>query len=96
MHFHETERGVVNDFILHDFCGHQAVELRARINMIYLIDIHSILSEVHEFLSGKMARYKIPKSIVIMNELPTTVWGKIKKVELKRKHRERYQSVDHT
>jgi fatty-acyl-CoA synthase len=46
------------------------------------------LLDVHQFLQGKVARYKFPTLIEIVDSLPTTVWGKIKKGELKERHRE--------
>lgn len=45
------------------------------------------LSDLHRFLQGKVARYKFPTLIDIVDSLPTTVWGKIKKAELKERHR---------
>jgi fatty-acyl-CoA synthase len=42
------------------------------------------INEVFDFLDGKLARYKFPKYIEHVNDLPKTVWGKIKKSELKK------------
>jgi fatty-acyl-CoA synthase len=42
--------------------------------------------EIYEYLDGKVARYKFPKHIVFMEELPMTASGKIKKVELKERY----------
>ncbi|MDY6879697.1 MAG: AMP-binding protein [Desulfatiglans sp.] len=39
--------------------------------------------EVHDFLQGKVARYKYPSHVKIMDELPMTGSGKIQKVKLK-------------
>lgn len=44
------------------------------------------LGEVHGFLDGKVAKYKFPSLLEIVEALPTTVWGKIKKAELKATH----------
>ncbi|WP_426228233.1 o-succinylbenzoate--CoA ligase [Pseudarthrobacter sp. DSP2-3-2b1] len=40
--------------------------------------------QVREHLSGRLARYKIPKSYVFVDEMPRTASGKIRKVELKK------------
>ena len=37
-----------------------------------------------EFLSGRLARYKIPRSVVFVDELPRTASGKIRKTDLRR------------
>ena len=39
---------------------------------------------VREFAGGKLAHYKIPRYIKIVNEFPMTVTGKIRKVEMRR------------
>jgi fatty-acyl-CoA synthase len=44
------------------------------------------LKDVHQFLNGKVAKYKFPTLIEISDSLPTTVWGKLKKAELKERH----------
>lgn len=44
------------------------------------------LPEIHAFLEGKVAKYKYPKEIQILKELPMTTTGKIKKSELKEKY----------
>jgi fatty-acyl-CoA synthase len=41
------------------------------------------LEEVHQFLEGKVARYKYPQRVEILSALPVTSSGKIKKAELK-------------
>ena len=46
------------------------------------------LAEVHEFLAGNVAKYKIPTCMEILDAMPTTVWGKLKKAELKKMHME--------
>ena len=42
------------------------------------------MEEIRSFLDGKLARYKFPKKIHLLNALPATVTGKIKKEVLKR------------
>ncbi|GAB6161765.1 long-chain fatty acid--CoA ligase [Desulfothermus naphthae] len=42
--------------------------------------------EIYDFLEGKIARYKYPRHIKFIDELPMTASGKIKKVELKKKY----------
>jgi fatty-acyl-CoA synthase len=41
------------------------------------------LEELHGFLRGKVAKYKYPSMIQIVDTFPRTVWGKIKKNELR-------------
>jgi fatty-acyl-CoA synthase len=43
---------------------------------------------LHEFCSGRLAHYKIPRYVRIVDEFPMTVTGKVRKVEM------RAQSVD--
>jgi fatty-acyl-CoA synthase len=43
--------------------------------------------EIFEFLKGKMARYKIPKYVEYVEELPKTASGKIQKFILKEMHK---------
>jgi acyl-CoA synthetase (AMP-forming)/AMP-acid ligase II len=45
------------------------------------------LEEVKEFLRGRLARYKIPKRIVVVGELPKTGTGKIQKFILREQTR---------
>ncbi|HWG13454.1 MAG TPA: AMP-binding protein [Streptosporangiaceae bacterium] len=40
---------------------------------------------VREFCSGKVARYKIPRYVHVVDEFPMTVTGKIRKVEMREK-----------
>lgn len=49
--------------------------------------------EVSEFLKGKVAKYKIPKYIEFVKELPKTASGKIQKFVLKEWHKNRVQGV---
>jgi fatty-acyl-CoA synthase len=43
--------------------------------------------EVFEFLKGKVAKYKIPKYVEVIEELPKTASGKIQKFILKERHK---------
>jgi fatty-acyl-CoA synthase len=40
---------------------------------------------VREFAAGKLAHYKIPRYVVVVDEFPMTVTGKIRKVEMREK-----------
>jgi fatty-acyl-CoA synthase len=40
-----------------------------------------------EFLSARLARYKLPKEIVFLSELPRTPYGKVVKGELRERWR---------
>jgi fatty-acyl-CoA synthase len=40
---------------------------------------------VREFASGKLAHYKIPRYVQIVDEFPMTVTGKVRKVEMREK-----------
>ena len=42
------------------------------------------LAEVHRFLEGRIARYKFPKELLLLPELPKTALGKVRKEELRR------------
>jgi fatty-acyl-CoA synthase len=44
------------------------------------------LEEIYEYLEGKVARFKYPRQIKIMEDLPLTTTMKIKKAELKEKY----------
>jgi fatty-acyl-CoA synthase len=44
--------------------------------------------ELIEFCRGKLARYKIPKSVVFVDALPRTAAGKVLKRELRKEYRE--------
>jgi fatty-acyl-CoA synthase len=44
--------------------------------------------EVKDFLRGRLARYKVPKRIAVVNELPKTGTGKIQKFVLRERARE--------
>jgi fatty-acyl-CoA synthase len=46
------------------------------------------LEEIHEYLEGKVAKYKYPTSLEFLKEFPMTTSGKVKKVELKKRERE--------
>ncbi len=41
------------------------------------------LEEIHQYLEGKLARYKFPRKLEILDELPLTETGKVKKAVLK-------------
>jgi fatty-acyl-CoA synthase len=45
-----------------------------------------VQKEALEFLRGKVAKYKIPKYIEFVEELPKTASGKIQKFLLKEQH----------
>ncbi len=49
--------------------------------------------EAFEFLKGKVAKYKIPKYVELIEELPKTASGKIQKFLLKEWHKNRVQGV---
>jgi fatty-acyl-CoA synthase len=40
--------------------------------------------DIRAHLDGRLARYKIPKSVVFVTEMPRTASGKIRKAELRR------------
>lgn len=42
--------------------------------------------ELRSHLDGRLARYKIPKSLVIVDDLPRTASGKIRKADLRREY----------
>lgn len=39
--------------------------------------------EVAQFCAGKLARFKIPRYVLLAEEFPMTVTGKIRKVEMR-------------
>jgi fatty-acyl-CoA synthase len=41
------------------------------------------IDTVHAHLDGKIARYKLPKNVVIVDELPRTASGKVRKADLR-------------
>lgn len=43
-----------------------------------------IETELRKYLEGKLARYKIPKSVLFVDEMPRTASGKIKKADLRK------------
>jgi len=45
------------------------------------------IEEIHEFLQGKVARYKFPSVVEVIDELPMTSTGKIRKVVLKEREK---------
>ena len=40
---------------------------------------------VREFAEGKLAHYKIPRYVMVVDEFPMTVTGKVRKVEMREK-----------
>ena len=44
-----------------------------------------ILDEVVSFLKGRVADYKLPEELVVMNDFPMTPTGKIRRPELVRR-----------
>jgi fatty-acyl-CoA synthase len=47
-------------------------------------DQHLSEDQLREHLDGRLARYKIPKSVVFVDDLPRTASGKIRKAELRK------------
>ena len=45
--------------------------------------------EIHQFLDGQVAKYKFPTHVEFVKELPLTTSGKIKKVDLKEREKEK-------
>lgn len=43
------------------------------------------LEEIHDFLAGKVAKYKYPTIVEILDEMPMTASGKIKRAEITKK-----------
>ena len=41
--------------------------------------------KVREFAAGKLARYKIPRYVIVVDEFPMTVTGKVRKLEMREK-----------
>jgi fatty-acyl-CoA synthase len=41
------------------------------------------LGEIEEFCAGRLARYKVPRHLRILDAFPMTVSGKVRKVELR-------------
>ncbi len=40
-------------------------------------------STLHEFCTGRLAHYKIPRYVHVVDEFPMTITGKIRKVEMR-------------
>ena len=51
------------------------------------------LEDVRGFCRDKIAGYKIPKEIILVDEIPRNMTGKVKKVELKEEILERKSSL---
>jgi fatty-acyl-CoA synthase len=47
---------------------------------------------LREFCDGRIAHYKIPRYVEVIEEFPLTVTGKVRKVELRDQARERVGS----
>jgi len=41
--------------------------------------------KVREFAAGRLARYKIPRYVIVVDEFPMTVTGKVRKLEMREK-----------
>jgi fatty-acyl-CoA synthase len=52
--------------------------------------------EVREFLRGRLARYKVPKHVAVVDELPKTGTGKIQKFVLRERARDELGQVPET
>jgi fatty-acyl-CoA synthase len=50
--------------------------------------------EVFEFLKGKVAKYKIPKYVEYVEELPRTASGKVQKFLLKERHKTKMHGAE--
>jgi fatty-acyl-CoA synthase len=44
---------------------------------------------VREFCSGRLAHYKVPRYVMVVEEFPMTVTGKVRKVEMRERSVER-------
>jgi fatty-acyl-CoA synthase len=42
-------------------------------------------AKLKEFATGKLAHYKIPRYVLLVDEFPMTITGKIRKVEMREK-----------
>jgi malonyl-CoA/methylmalonyl-CoA synthetase len=54
-------------------------------------DAHPDAAQVLSVLSGKLARYKQPKRVIFVDELPRNVMGKVQKAELRARHADLYK-----
>jgi fatty-acyl-CoA synthase len=43
---------------------------------------------VREFATGKLAHFKIPRYVLVVDEFPMTVTGKVRKVEMRERSQE--------
>ncbi len=41
---------------------------------------------IQQHLDGRVARYKIPRTVIVVDELPRTPTGKIRKQDLRKSH----------
>ena len=51
--------------------------------VFYLLVTTMALYAVREFAAGKLAHYKVPRYVRVMDEFPMTVTGKVRKVEMR-------------
>ncbi|MCA9957293.1 MAG: hypothetical protein KC434_21340, partial [Anaerolineales bacterium] len=42
--------------------------------------------ELREFCHGRLARYKVPKQVIFVDELPYSPYGKVEKIKLKQQY----------
>ena len=49
---------------------------------------------MREFASGKLAHYKIPRYVLLVDEFPMTVTGKIRKVQMREETTEKLGLTD--
>jgi fatty-acyl-CoA synthase len=50
--------------------------------------------QVREFCSGRLAHYKIPRYVMLVDEFPMTVTGKIRKIQMREETAEKLGLVD--
>jgi len=41
--------------------------------------------KLREFAAGRLARYKVPRYVIVVDEFPLTVTGKVRKLEMREK-----------
>ncbi|VEG47122.1 acyl-CoA synthetase [Mycolicibacterium flavescens] len=54
---------------------------------------HPTADTIREFCTGRIAHYKIPRYVVVVDDYPMTVTGKVRKIELRERGREIAQSA---
>ena len=45
--------------------------------------------QVREFATGRLAHYKVPRYVLVVDEFPMTVTGKVRKVDMRTESTER-------